>query len=167
MLAPSVLLCLIVVSGNPGPGAWAANAPKAEVISVSHPQALLGGQRQAPHVRQRSPRQTSDGVRARLVLEKGQLVAHATERAPDGGRQEGLGADAGDGGGDGGGAAVQEGVVLRQPSAQPARTQAGRAGLGGRKVHGGGVGSLVGHPRPGGQGGLGELPAAAAGRANT
>lgn len=57
---------------------------------------------------------------------------------------------------------MPQGVVLGQAAAQPARTQRGRAG---HKVHGGGVGSLVGYPRPRGEGSLGELPASTARRA--
>ena len=78
--------------------------------------------------------------------------------------QEGLGAYTSDGAGDVVGAAVPEGVVLRQAAAHPAGTHRGMAG---HKVHGGGIGSLVGHPWPRGKGGLGELPTSAARRATT
>lgn len=69
--------------------------------------------------------------------------------------QKGLRADTSDGTGEVVGAAVPEGVVLRQTAAQPAGTQ---RGLAGHTVHGGGIGSLVGHPWPWGEGGLGQLP---------
>lgn len=65
--------------------------------------------------------------------------------------QEGFGADTSDGAGKISGAAV-----LRA-------TQRGQAG----QVNGGGVGSLVSHPRARGEGGPGELPASAAGCART
>lgn len=53
--------------------------------------------------------------------------------------------------------------MLRQATAQSARTQ---RGLAGHKVHGGRIGSLVGHPGSRGEGGLWELPTSAARRAS-
>lgn len=78
--------------------------------------------------------------------------------------QEGFRADTSDRAGKVLGATVPEGIVLRQATTQPAGTQ---RGLTGHKVHRGEIGSLVGHPWPRGEGGLGELPTSAARCART
>lgn len=172
MLAPFVLLCLLVIPGCPDARAWAGAASKAEVVPVWHPKVLLRSRKQGSHhARQCSPRWVSDtGARRqwRRILEDVQLVPEAAVEAAQGLvvtlAQEGLRADTSDGAGEVAGAAVPEGVVLRQAAAQPARTQ---RGLAGHKVDGGWIGSLVGHPGPRGEGGLGELPSSAAWRART
>lgn len=177
MLAPFILICLVIVPGCPGtrarPRAGVANTTKGEVVSVGHRTALLGCRRQVegprPHLRQCSPRGACSGsIGAQQLVPEAAVQTALALGFPVTVAQEGLGADAGDGGGDVGGATVQQGVVLRQPAAQPARTQGGQATatLGRHKVHRGGVGSLVGHPGAGGQGGLGELPASTAGCAS-
>lgn len=73
--------------------------------------------------------------------------------------QEGFRADTSDRVGKMVGATVPEGVVLRQATTQPTGTW---RGLAGHKVHRGGIGSLIGHPWPRSEGGLGELPTSAA-----
>lgn len=172
MLAPFVLLCLLVIPGCPDARAWAGAAPKAEVVSIGHPKILLWSRKQGPHhARQCGPRWTTGmgaGRQWRRILEDIQLVPEAAVQATQGLvmalAQEGLRADTSDGAGEVTGAAVPEGIVLRQATAQPAGTQ---RGLAGHKVHRGGIGSLVGHPRPRGKGGLGELATPAAWRART
>lgn len=172
MLAPFVLLCLLVIPGCPDARAWAGAAPKAEVVPIRHPKVLLrSGKQGSHHARQCSPRWASDmgaGRQWRRILEDVQLVPEAAIEAAQGLvvalAQEGLGADTSDGAGEVAGAAVPEGVVLRQATAQPAGTQ---RSLAGHKVHRGWIGSLVGHPGPRGEGGLGELPTSAAWRART
>lgn len=83
--------------------------------------------------------------------------------------QVGVGADprAGDQG-LAGGLSLEQGVVFRKASAQPAGGEGGQAGLSPSEVHGGGVGRLVGDAGARCQGGLGQLPPpAAAGSAST
>lgn len=172
MLAPFVLLCLLVIPGCPDARAWAGAAPEAEVVPVGHPKVLLRSGKQGSHrARQCGPRRVSNagaGRQWRPILEDVQLVPEAAVEAARGLvvalAQEGLGADTSDGAGEVAGAAVPEGVVLRQAAAQPPGTQ---RGLAGHKVHGGWIGSLVGHPGPRGEGGLGELPTSTAWRART
>lgn len=173
MLAPFILLCLMIVPGWPGTRvraqAGVAITTKGKVAFVGHHTSLLGWWRQVegprPHLRTCSPRGACSGsirahqlvpeVAVRATLALGVTVTIA---------QEGLRADAGDGEGDVRGATMQQGIVLRQPTAQPARTQGGQAAatLGRHKVHRGGVCSLERHPGAGGQGGLWELPASTA-----
>lgn len=172
MLAPFVLLCLLVIPGCPDARASAGAAPKAEVVPVGHPKVLLrSGKQGSHHVRQISPRWASNvggGHQWRSILEDVQLVPEAAIEAAQGLvlvlAQEGLRADTSDGAGEVAGVAMLEGVVLRQAAAQPAGTQ---RGLVGHTVHGRWIGSLVGHPGPWGEGGLGELPTSTAWCART
>lgn len=62
------------------------------------------------------------------------------------------------------GVRVQQGVVFRKASAEPARGEGGEAALSAPEVHGRGVGCLVGDAGTGRQRGLGELPPPTAAR---
>lgn len=181
MLAPFVLPGLQVVPGHPGAGDLATTGDaRAEVVPIGHPAEQLGWQwgRKRPCVGPGGPGRrgvSNDGAwKARWhLLESGHLVPEA-EGVPLrrcccairlGRAQERLRADAHKGGRRVA-AAVQEGVVLGLPAAQPAGAR-GDTGLSANdKEHGGGVGSPVGHTGTGGQGDLGQLPAAATGGAS-
>lgn len=163
MLVPFVLLCLLVIPGDPR--ARAAAAPGAEVEPVGHPEVLLlSGKYVSYHVRKCGPRWVSGTGAGRpwhRILKNVQLVPKAAIEAVGGlavaPAKEGLRADASDGTGEVGGAAVSQGVVLRQVAAQPA----------GHKVHRRGGSSLISHPGPRGEGGLREKPASTAWRSRT
>jgi len=155
MLAPFILLCLLVIPGDPR--ARAAAAPGAEVEPVGHPEVLLlSGKYVSYHVRRCGPRWASGTEAGRpwhRILKNVQLVPKAAIEAAGGlavaPAQEGLRADVSDGTGEVGGAAVPQGVVPRH------------------KVHRRGGGSLVSHPGPRGEGGLREKPASTAWRSRT
>lgn len=172
MLAPFILLCLLVIPGCPDARAWAGVAPEAEVEPIGQPKVLLWSRKQGSyHARQCGPRWAS-GTRARRhwhhILEDIQLVPEAAIGASRSivvaPAQKGLRADTSDGAGEVAGDAVSEVVVLRQAAAQTPGTQ---KGLAGHKVHRGGIGSLVSHHWPWGEGGLGELPTSTARRARS